>query len=85
MNALRFEPRIFAGRRRPSVTKDLIYDKLCSAYEKETADFIPYLKKTSPHYIDPTRKLNLNRLCSTEDWERLGIEPRYNTQIWQTK
>ena len=78
MNALRFEPRIFAARSRPSAIKDLIYDKLYSAkYQKETADFVSYLKKTSPHYIDPTHKLNLNRLYSIEDWQNSEIKETF--------
>ena len=75
MNALRLKPKIYAARSRPSAIKDLIYDKLYSAkYQKETADFVSYLKKTSPHYIDPTHKLNVNRLCSIEDWQNSEIK-----------
>jgi|SRR5688572_15227679 len=36
---------------------------------KEVPNFIPQLKTTSPHHIDPNDKPKLNRLCYVEDSE----------------
>jgi SAM-dependent methyltransferase len=38
-------------------------------YQKETREYISYLKQNASYYIDPKDKLKLNRLACIEDWE----------------
>ena len=74
--------KIYPIRRHPSLLKDIfkgkrwdyIEYKARTLDEKETSDFISYLKQTSPYYINPHDKPKLNRLCYVEDWKNGEIK-----------
>jgi SAM-dependent methyltransferase len=74
---LPLKAKIYSIRRHPSLIKDIfkwkrwddIEGKSTRLDEKETFCFISHLKQTSPYYINPNDKPNLNRLCYVEDWK----------------
>jgi SAM-dependent methyltransferase len=91
INNLPLKSKIYAIRRHPSIIKDIVQGKGSSEIrskvrlldeklaqrqgEKETLDFVSYLKNNSPYNItDPNCQPKLNRLCYVEDWENSEIK-----------
>jgi len=91
INNLPLKSKIYAIRRHPSIIKDIVQGKGSSEIrskvrlldeklaerqgEKETLDFVSYLKNNSPYNItNPNCQPKLNRLCYIEDWENSEIK-----------
>ena len=73
--------KLYSIRRHPSIIVELIKahnwkeveDKCARLDEKESNEFISYLKKTSPYQGNQNEKSKLNRLCYVEDWQEIEI------------
>jgi SAM-dependent methyltransferase len=73
--------KLYSIRRHPSIIVELIKahnwkeveDKCARLDEKESNEFISYLKKTSPYQGNQNEKSKLNRLCYVEDWHEIEI------------
>jgi hypothetical protein len=67
--------------RHPTILKDIVQGKSKQEIrakvtrldqermQKETIEFMAYLKRTSPYYANSNEKLKLNKVCCIEDWE----------------
>ena len=71
----------YSFRRHPSIILELvkahdwkeIEDKCARLDEKESLEFISYLKSNSAYQGNQNEKSKLNRLCYVEDWQNIEI------------